>query len=368
MVKTRSKRERCGTSSTSTSTSTTSPGSQSLGTSNCQVPSDNECDAGPSRLAVPTTSSPGKSTAPQTVSRGSQTQGTTTVKLSDLRRNLIAIGSVSRHGVGSSRLLSRKDLGLKARKKRPNSAESGELRQWDDPMLLLADPLAPSPRGAQVAKSRLATGLLRRTKCDTNTLRLSRPENSHGKQLERSKATKRRKHQRLLEFSARKVGEPSNKRLRRDLSEENSDSDSWIESEDEMVMLDLHDSTDEEIVEDDFDEECLDEETDYEDDSPPGDRVAYIHVGEGGEADLEAQLKGAENLDIQILEEENLPDIDESDMIHGLDHTGTARDYVDERHRCTVNCPVGCQGHLRPNEIVIYESYKWQGKLRGRRR
>ena len=73
---------------------------------------------------------------------------------------------------------------------------------------------------------------------------------------------------------------------------------------------------------------------------PPGDRVAYIHVGEGGEADLEAQLKGAENLDIQILEEEDLPDIDETDMIHGLDHTGTARDYVDERHRCTINCPM----------------------------
>merc|ERR1719284_1814510 len=101
---------------------------------------------------------------------------------------------------------------------------------------------------------------------------------------------------------------------------------------------------------------------------PPGDRVAYIHVGEGGEADLEAQLKGAENLDIQILEEEDLPDIDETDMIHGLDHTGTARDYVDDRHRCTQNCPVGCQGHLRPNEIVIYESFKFEGRLRGRKR
>merc|ERR1719348_1303130 len=110
------------------------------------------------------------------------------------------------------------------------------------------------------------------------------------------------------------------------------------------------------------------EESEEEEPLPPGDRVAYIHVGEGGEADLEAQLKGAENLDIQILEEEDLPDIDETDMIHGLDHTGTARDYVDERHRCTVHCPVGCQGHLRPNEIVIYESFKFEGKLRGRKR
>lgn len=111
------------------------------------------------------------------------------------------------------------------------------------------------------------------------------------------------------------------------------------------------------------------EDSESEEESlPPGDRVAYIHVGEGGEADLEAQLKGAENLDIQILEEEDLPDIDETDMIHGLDHTGTARDYVDERHRCTVHCPIGCQGHLRPNEIVIYESFKFEGRLRGRKR
>jgi len=110
------------------------------------------------------------------------------------------------------------------------------------------------------------------------------------------------------------------------------------------------------------------EEEEEEEELPPGDRVAYIHVGEGGEADLEAQLKGEENLDIQILEEEDLPDIDETDMIHGLDHTGTARDYVDERHRCTIHCPVGCQGHLRPNEIVIYESFKFEGRLRGRKR
>jgi hypothetical protein len=107
---------------------------------------------------------------------------------------------------------------------------------------------------------------------------------------------------------------------------------------------------------------------DEDEDLPVGERVAYIHVSEGCEEDLEAQLKGAKNLDIQILEEECLPDIDESDMIHGLDHTGTSRDYVDERHRCSIQCPIGCQGHLRPNEIVIYESFKWNGRLRGRRR
>ena len=103
-------------------------------------------------------------------------------------------------------------------------------------------------------------------------------------------------------------------------------------------------------------------------DGPKGDRVAYIHVGEGGEANLEARLKGTDNLDIQILSEEVLPDIDETDMIHGLDHTGTARDYIDDTHQCTDLCPVGCQGHLRPNEIVIYESFKFKGKLRSRRR
>ena len=107
---------------------------------------------------------------------------------------------------------------------------------------------------------------------------------------------------------------------------------------------------------------------DPEDPKVPGNRIAYIHVGEGGEADLEAHLKGADNLDIQIYDQEKLPDIDETDMIHGLDHTGTSRDYVDERHRCTTACPIGCQGHLRPNEIVIYESVQWNGKLLDRKR
>lgn len=123
----------------------------------------------------------------------------------------------------------------------------------------------------------------------------------------------------------------------------------------------------------DDDEECnfvaeYSDVEDPEDAKVPGNRIAYIHVGEGGEADLEAHLKGADNLDIQIYDQEKLPDIDETDMIHGLDHTGTSRDYVDERHRCTTACPIGCQGHLRPNEIVIYESVQWNGKLLDRKR
>lgn len=185
----------------------------------------------------------------------------------------------------------------------------------------------------------------------------------------------------------RESGEPSKKRLcrRRDpeLPSTSSASDDTYDDFDEEIddveIIEDHETwTDiedqEQEDEDDLDEGTVlmmqqaDNDEDFDRENPPGDRVAYIHVGEGGEADLEAQLKGAENLDIQILEEENLPDIDESDMIHGLDHTGTARDYVDERHRCTAHCPVGCQGHLRPNEIVIYESFKWNGKLRGRRR
>jgi len=106
---------------------------------------------------------------------------------------------------------------------------------------------------------------------------------------------------------------------------------------------------------------------DIEDDVP-GQKVAYIHVGEGGERDLEEHLRGSSRVNIQILSTERLPDIDDSDMIHGLDHSGTSRDYVDDRHRCTVRCPVGCQGHLRPNEIVIYESVRYEGRLLGRRR
>jgi len=99
-----------------------------------------------------------------------------------------------------------------------------------------------------------------------------------------------------------------------------------------------------------------------------GPKVAYIHVGEGGERDLEDHLRGSSRVNIQILSTERLPDIDDSDMIHGLDHAGTSRDYVDERHRCTVRCPVGCQGHLRPNEIVIYESVRYDGRLLERKR
>ena len=89
-----------------------------------------------------------------------------------------------------------------------------------------------------------------------------------------------------------------------------------------------------------------------------------------------------------------MPDIDASDMIHGLDPAGTSRDYVDEAHRCNTACPVGCQGHLRsvtsnlvsalfeikisieidklnrcrPNEIIIYESIRYDGRLFGRKR
>ena len=83
------------------------------------------------------------------------------------------------------------------------------------------------------------------------------------------------------------------------------------------------------------------------DDDVAGQKVAYIHVGEGGERDLEEHLSGSSRVNIQILSTERLPDIDDGDMINGLDHAGTSRDYVDDSHRCTVRCPVGCQGHLR---------------------
>ena len=82
---------------------------------------------------------------------------------------------------------------------------------------------------------------------------------------------------------------------------------------------------------------------------PSGQKVAYFHVGESGAKDLEEHVRGrgTSKVNIQVVATEQLPDIDESDMIHGLDPAGTSRDYVDEGHRCTVRCPVGCQGHLR---------------------
>ena len=182
-----------------------------------------------------------------------------------------------------------------------------------------------------------------------------------------------KKRRRNSNGSSSSSGSPERKKKRRRRHLEHDDEDVDEEEEDVNNLTD-----DDEFWSDldgdvegrscDREEEEEENEEAFEGDNPPGDKVAYIHVGEGGEADLEAQLKGAENLDVQILEEEDLPDIDETDMIHGLDHTGTARDYVDDRHRCTPACPVGCQGHLRPNEIVIYESFKWKGKLRGRRR
>lgn len=97
-------------------------------------------------------------------------------------------------------------------------------------------------------------------------------------------------------------------------------------------------------------------------------KVAFIHVGEGGERDLEDHLRGSRSVNLQIVSSERLPDIDATDVIHGLDSSGTSRDYVDESHRCNATCPVGCQGHLRPNEIIIYESTRFNGRLFERKR
>ena len=36
--------------------------------------------------------------------------------------------------------------------------------------------------------------------------------------------------------------------------------------------------------------------------------------------------------------------------------TRSSLDYLDGEHRCSVRCPVTCQGHLHPNEIVVYEA------------
>ena len=88
-------------------------------------------------------------------------------------------------------------------------------------------------------------------------------------------------------------------------------------------------------------------------------KVAFIHVGEGGERDLEDHLRGSQRVNLQIVSSERLPDIDATDVIHGLDSSGTSRDYVDESHRCNTACPVGCQGHLRSaKRPTLFQSSK----------
>eukprot|EP00088_Acartia_fossae_P018172 TRINITY_DN20468_c0_g1_i1.p1 TRINITY_DN20468_c0_g1~~TRINITY_DN20468_c0_g1_i1.p1 ORF type:complete len:393 (+),score=57.59 TRINITY_DN20468_c0_g1_i1:206-1384(+) len=96
--------------------------------------------------------------------------------------------------------------------------------------------------------------------------------------------------------------------------------------------------------------------------------VSYIHVGDAGKDDLDAHLKGTSKMQLQVFFEESLPDLEQSDIVNGLDHVGTSADFCDEGHRCSRACPVGCQGHLRPNEIMIYEGLEMQGKLVNRKR
>lgn len=95
-------------------------------------------------------------------------------------------------------------------------------------------------------------------------------------------------------------------------------------------------------------------------------KIAYIFCGDGGERDLMEHLRHSSR--VQVLSTEALPDIDASDLIHGLDPSGTSRDMQDFSHRCTVSCPRDCDGELRSNEIIIYESIKYNGRLFGRKR
>ena len=94
----------------------------------------------------------------------------------------------------------------------------------------------------------------------------------------------------------------------------------------------------------------------------------YIHIGDGGEGDLMSHLAGNKKISIQVLQIENLPDIDCTELVNGQDREGTSRDFIDQGHSCTVLCPVGCQGHLRPNELVIIHSSKVAGRLVNRKR
>lgn len=70
---------------------------------------------------------------------------------------------------------------------------------------------------------------------------------------------------------------------------------------------------------------------------------------------------------VQVISTQSLPDIDASDLIHGLDPTGTSRD-IEDYHRCNYSCPADCAAQLRANEIIIYESIKFNGKLFQRKR
>ncbi|XP_023340334.1 SPRY domain-containing SOCS box protein 4 [Eurytemora carolleeae] len=96
--------------------------------------------------------------------------------------------------------------------------------------------------------------------------------------------------------------------------------------------------------------------------------VTYIHLGEAGKDDFQNYVEGKEEIQLQVYDEEDLPDMDIRDILNGLDHTGTASDFSDESHRCSRVCPVGCQGHLRPNEIIIYEGIDVNGRLQERKR
>jgi len=96
--------------------------------------------------------------------------------------------------------------------------------------------------------------------------------------------------------------------------------------------------------------------------------VTYFHVGESGKDDLEKYMQGSKRHQLQVFMQEDLPDMDICDIVNGLDQSGTSTDFSDEAHRCTVACPIGCQGHLRPNEVMIYEGIEVKGVLVDRRR
>ncbi len=326
--------------------------------------------ASPSPPSSPVSATSTKTT---TVSRGSQTTCSDMVAISELRRDLIGVSAAANSSASAMQDLSQ----FKFPPELSVELCPPSTHQLEDPQPGTSTGIVGRKRrAASSSGDNAAVGLSSATCSQYASNVVVAPGSSvmNKKFLSLGEPVKKRRRSsdESEEVARASIRATTRKKMRREL-------DAVVDRDEE----DVHNVTDDEEFWSDVDgdvmgstnHECHDDEEDDEEvegdfdgDNPPGDRVAYIHVGEGGEADLEAQLKGAENLDIQILEEEDLPDIDETDMIHGLDHTGTARDYVDERHRCSAACPVGCQGHLRPNEIVIYESFKWKGKLRGRRR
>ncbi len=202
--------------------------------------------------------------ATPTVSKSSQSTQTedlisqSTVALSELKRDLVGISTDRK----------------RRRSRRVSSIDDFE--EEDDDLII--EKVIPA-RAFTHSHSLTSDGNSREGIDDSDTEDLMAHYNDHKKRL--TTATQRphvavgEPLKKKRKFLRRNADEPctSSEALAQDWLDNNRDfPGSKEDHEDEMLMM--------------LDE---DDEEDYDDENPPGDRVAYIHVGEGGEADLEAQ-------------------------------------------------------------------------------